>query len=95
MNNFNFGFMKACGLAVSSMRKLTLVILSMLGVLAVVTPAESSLPPTQNFAIDRVDTIREKLLRHDRESNSDEKIKLASWPNWRNWQNFPNYWRNY
>jgi len=95
MNNFNIGFMKACGLAVRFLKKLILVAFSMFGVLAGVTPAESSLPPTQNSAIDRVDTIREKLLRHDRESNSDEKIKLASWQNWRNWQNFPNYWRNY
>jgi hypothetical protein len=68
------------------------------------TPADANLSPVNDLAIDRVDSIREKLLRHDRESNSEEKIKLAQWPNWpnwpnwsnwRNWQNFPNYWRNY
>jgi len=63
-------------------------------------------PGGEEPAIDRVDEIREKLLRNDRLEGKrlehrDGRQQMVqwynwpNWPNWGNWGNWPNWWRNY
>ena len=91
MNTLITNFMKVWRIALDSLRKLSLVFISILSLITV--PAESSSTSVEGMAIDRVDSIREKLLRHD----SEEKTNLAQWPNWPNWPNWGNWgnWGNW
>ena len=82
-------------------KKILILSLAVFGVVSSTTISANISEP--GLVIDRVDVIREKLLKNQQErEKSNSVIQLSqmwpnwpNWPNWQNWQNFPNYWRNF